>query len=78
MLVGNEVSYETRAKTLKRNRVPKASPASLPEEGAPYENDRKKAFCIVGIGGSAGSLEAFEEFFRNMPAGCGPIEVEVI
>lgn len=35
------------------------------------ENNRKNAFHIVGIGGSAGSLEAFEEFFRNMPADTG-------
>ncbi len=34
-------------------------------------NSQKKAFSIVGIGGSAGSLEAFEEFFRNMPADSG-------
>ncbi|MDO8311107.1 MAG: chemotaxis protein CheB, partial [Sideroxyarcus sp.] len=28
-------------------------------------------FNIVGIGASAGGLEAFEQFFRNMPADCG-------
>ena len=31
----------------------------------------KDHFYIVGMGGSAGSLEAFEQFFRNMPANSG-------
>jgi len=35
------------------------------------ENDPKKPFYIAGIGGSAGSLKALEEFFRNMPADSG-------
>ena len=35
------------------------------------EKNPKKSFYIAGIGGSAGSLEAFEEFFRNMPADSG-------
>ena len=29
------------------------------------------AFPVVGIGASAGGLQAFEEFFSAMPAGCG-------
>ncbi len=28
---------------------------------------KKNVFYIVGMGGSAGSLEAFEEFFKSMP-----------
>ncbi|MGO9378120.1 MAG: CheR family methyltransferase [Dissulfurispiraceae bacterium] len=31
----------------------------------------KDQFYIVGMGGSAGSLEAFEQFFRNMPGDSG-------
>ncbi len=31
----------------------------------------KDRFYIVGMGGSAGSLEAFEQFFRNMPVNSG-------
>ncbi|HMK48978.1 MAG TPA: chemotaxis protein CheB, partial [Thermodesulfovibrionales bacterium] len=31
----------------------------------------KDSFYIVGIGASAGGLEAFEQFFRNMPAESG-------
>lgn len=32
---------------------------------------KEKAFPIVGIGASAGGLEAFEQFLRNTPADCG-------
>ncbi len=39
--------------------------------GMSIENNPKKPFYIAGIGGSAGSLEALEEFFRNMPADSG-------
>ncbi len=35
------------------------------------EKNPKESFYIAGIGGSAGSLEAQEEFFRNMPADSG-------
>ena len=35
------------------------------------EGGQKRAFYIIGMGGSAGSLEAFDEFFRNMPANTG-------
>ena len=30
-----------------------------------------KTFYIVGMGGSAGGLEAFEQFFNNMPPDTG-------
>lgn len=53
------------------NQVIKTSSASSLKESAPVENGRKKPFYIVGMGGSAGSLEAFEEFFHNMPADTG-------
>lgn len=29
------------------------------------------SFTIVGVGASAGGLEAFEQFFRHVPPGCG-------
>src|SRR4030042_7088133 len=32
---------------------------------------RKDSFYVVGIGASAGGLEAFEHFFTNMPADSG-------
>jgi chemotaxis response regulator CheB len=55
----------------KKKRAVKASPVSTQKEVATIENGRKKPFYIVGMGGSAGSLEAFEEFFRNTPADTG-------
>lgn len=32
---------------------------------------RNAPFAIVGLGASAGGLEAFEQFFRHVPADCG-------
>ena len=43
----------------------------MPPDDLKNEKKRKKPFYIAGIGGSAGSLEAFEEFFRNMPVDTG-------
>jgi two-component system CheB/CheR fusion protein len=60
-----------RDKTSKKNDVPKASLASKPRESTLHKDDRKEAFHIVGMGGSAGSLEAFEQFFQKMPADTG-------
>jgi len=37
----------------------------------PGQADRKLPFHVVGMGGSAGSLEAFEQFFRKMPPDSG-------
>lgn len=55
----------------KKNNAANTSFDSPIKNGASIEKDRTKPFYIVGIGGSAGSLEAFEEFFRNMPADTG-------
>jgi len=41
-----------------------------PEEGIPkkaFKEQDKSKFPIVGIGASAGGLEALEQFFENMP-----------
>lgn len=43
--------------------------ASLLHEVA--HRDHSAAFPLVGLGGSAGSLAAFEQFFRSMPADSG-------
>jgi two-component system, chemotaxis family, CheB/CheR fusion protein len=53
------------------NQVTKTSSESSLKESSPAENGRKKPFYIVGMGGSAGSLEAFEQFFQNMPGDTG-------
>lgn len=55
----------------RKDKVIKASSATLQKESAPVEHGQKKPFYIVGMGGSAGSLEAFEQFFQNMPADTG-------
>jgi two-component system CheB/CheR fusion protein len=51
-------------------------PAPLPVERAPDADSASliasdAGFAIVGIGASAGGLEAFEEFFRALPEGRG-------
>ena len=58
-------------KITKKNKVIKASPASPEEDGKTIENSRDEPLYIIGMGGSAGSLEAFDEFFRNMPTDTG-------
>ena len=52
-----------------RNADPPFTPA-LPREGA-RPTKLAEQFAVVGLGGSAGSLLAFEQFFRAMPADCG-------
>lgn len=61
----------SRDKDSKKNSVHKTSSDSSQKEVAAIENGRKKPLYIVGMGGSAGSLEAFEEFFHNTPADTG-------
>lgn len=60
-----------RNKDSKLNKEPEASSTPTHKESASIEKEEKNPFSIVGMGGSAGSLEAFEEFFRNMPADSG-------
>jgi two-component system CheB/CheR fusion protein len=54
----------------KRNKTQKKSELSQ-KERASSENGRKKPLHIVGMGSSAGGLEAFEEFFKGMPPDTG-------
>src|SRR5680860_527509 len=46
----------------------KKNPAPKPKE---KQNTSSVSFPIVGIGASAGGLEALEQFFRNVPKNCG-------
>lgn len=46
-------------------------PAPAASVLAPVDSSRNVAFPIVGIGASAGGLQAFEEFFRACPADTG-------
>ncbi len=41
------------------------------KESGSSDNGQKKPLYIVGMGGSAGGLEAFEEFFKNTPEDTG-------
>ena len=51
---------------------PKASLKTPPKEKkAPGKIAKKAPFYIVGMGGSAGGLEAFERFFDNLPPDTG-------
>ena len=74
-------STAVRATSAKRDSaVPpdaKVPLAELPEAAAPAESRREAApsraalFPVVGIGASAGGLEALELFLRNVPLKCG-------
>src|ERR1051326_7605639 len=65
----------------RRSPSPKAKPAAMPSKPAAphalaadefgFEPKRGGAFPIVGIGGSAGGLDAFNKFFDAMPADSG-------
>lgn len=47
------------------------TPVSSPKTGKAEARQVDAGFNIVGIGASAGGLEAFEQFFRNVPPDCG-------
>ncbi|MFB3765691.1 MAG: CheR family methyltransferase [Methanotrichaceae archaeon] len=54
-----------KIKNQKKNdliKSPISSQSQAPKSG------QKEAFYIVGMGGSAGSLESFEQFFKNLPS----------
>ncbi|MBI9073675.1 MAG: PAS domain S-box protein [Melioribacteraceae bacterium] len=52
----------------KKATTKKEKPVSKPKE---QQISNKISFPIVGIGASAGGLEALEQFFQNMPKKCG-------
>lgn len=59
-----------KANKLKANSVAVAEPTSPRETDASNVNRHSPKY-IVGMGGSAGGLDAFEDFFRNMPVNTG-------
>ena len=59
---------ETKARPRRKGSAPAASPVVSTAHEAPKEKPR---FPIVGIGASAGGLEALELFLRGVPAGSG-------
>ena len=52
--------------TARRTKVPTDTPRP-----SPRRRGGKKGFRVVAMGGSAGGLEAFEQFFSKMPADSG-------
>lgn len=54
-----------------RSNAPKKAIRSPSPAVPPGRTDEKGSFYVVGIGASAGGLEAFEQFFTNMPADVG-------
>ncbi len=55
--------------TRKQRSVPRAARPRLPEAGG--QERSTSGFPVVGLGASAGGLEAFEQFFRSVPADLG-------
>src|SRR5262245_12496943 len=44
---------------------------SVQSQGAPTKRPGTRKFPIVGMGASAGGLEALEQFFTHTPSDCG-------
>ena len=64
----------TRPKTKRakaRRRPPPPVSSGLPAPEAAAQKPVAVSFPIVGVGASAGGLEAFEHFFRKVPTDCG-------
>ncbi|MBS1533310.1 MAG: PAS domain-containing protein [Bacteroidetes bacterium] len=56
---------------IKRKRVTGKSSAAVSKAASASRHAKSRSFPIVCIGGSAGGLKAFEQFFRHMPADSG-------
>lgn len=65
---GERKSTAAAAKAEAMGSEPAKAPAT--DSAAPAVQERKPVF-VVGIGASAGGLESFENFFRNMPPDTG-------
>jgi two-component system CheB/CheR fusion protein len=61
----------TTSKATKKTKPKSKSPVIPVSPVAPAKNVPNAPFPIVGMGASAGGLEAFEQFFRNVPPDCG-------
>lgn len=55
----------------KRKRAATAPSQAFVEGMSPVKGTKKESFYIVGMGGSAGGLEAFGPFFNHMPTDSG-------
>ncbi|MBE0617427.1 MAG: chemotaxis protein CheB, partial [Proteobacteria bacterium] len=57
-------------KSTSQPRVKKKGPAAVSPEGLPAGGEGA-SFPVIGIGASAGGLEALEQFLKNVPVGSG-------
>src|SRR5512140_2377970 len=60
-----------RGKPTRSGAARKAGQSPSPPEVSPGRTEIKNTFYVVGIGASAGGLDAYEQFFLNMPADSG-------
>ena len=74
----NKKSISTDPDSVKAGRKKRASKVSNPEQStaqseqsSPSAANKEKGFFIVGMGASAGGLEAFERFFPHIPPNKG-------
>src|SRR4030042_5298730 len=65
-----EKKKKPKAVTKRKASSRKAS-AKIRDDKKPGAPGKPKGFCMVGMGASAGGLEAFEAVFRNMPENPG-------
>ena len=68
---GPKVRRNPAAKKPAFPNTPKKTKQSLPPGKAEIRTTNKAAFYIVGIGASAGGLEALDQFLRQVPEGSG-------
>lgn len=55
----------------KQTNLPPVVPESSPVQTGKIISPKTEPFPIVGMGASAGGLEALEQFFTHMPGNCG-------
>lgn len=68
---GKKEKAETPKKSQNTGRSGAIQVVAAPKKVAPTKADEDRDFPIVGVGASAGGLEAFELFFNNMPPDSG-------
>jgi two-component system, chemotaxis family, CheB/CheR fusion protein len=63
----------TKSKTGLKTKNPSLTKSSpdIKEQSADIRPSKDRPFPVLGFGASAGGLEAFKEFFRNMPPESG-------
>ena len=68
----SQAQKRTKTEKSKKEKTPRNAGAKAKKKAAPTESKASKdVFPIVGIGASAGGLEALELFFENLPVESG-------